>query len=79
MLLPPCQVISLIDDMRASMYSDRMQVIRDSFVERKPPRSRQKKKKLPEMVPADASEPIAEEATIDVGATSTQPASQSSD
>jgi len=45
---PREEVLSLIDDMRASMYSDRMQVIRDSFVERKPPRGRKKKdKKLP--------------------------------
>ncbi|EOD09331.1 hypothetical protein EMIHUDRAFT_452909 [Emiliania huxleyi CCMP1516] len=42
------EVLSLIDDMRASMFTDRMSVIRDSFVERKP---RGKKKAAKEKRP----------------------------
>jgi len=45
---PKQEVLSLIDDMRASMFTDRMSVIRDSFVERKP---RGKKKAAKEKRP----------------------------
>mmetsp|Transcript_49405 Transcript_49405/g.164932 ORF Transcript_49405/g.164932 Transcript_49405/m.164932 type:complete len:613 (+) Transcript_49405:704-2542(+) len=45
---PKQEVLSLIDDMRSSMFTDRMSVIRDSFVERKP---RGKKKAAKEKRP----------------------------